>query len=71
MVPNHPEVGQAPDLGHHHPVQGHLNLGRGQEVLHLLNQTLQKNLKNWGIYNLNSVIVDRVLRFLEYQNRFQ
>ena len=32
---------------------------------------LQNNLKNWGIYNLNSVIITRVSRILESQNRFQ
>ena len=31
---------------------------------------LQNNVKNWGIYNLNSVIISRVLRILVSQNRF-
>ena len=31
---------------------------------------LQNNLKNWGIYNLNSVLNSRVLRILASQNRF-
>ena len=31
----------------------------------------QNNLKYWGIYNLNSIIISRVLRFLTSQNRFQ
>ena len=29
------------------------------------------NRKNWGIYNLNSVIIYCVLRILAYQNMFQ
>ena len=32
---------------------------------------LQNNLKYWGIYNFNSVIISRVLRILASQNRFQ
>ena len=32
---------------------------------------LQNNLKNWGIYNLNSVIISRVLRILPSQNWLQ
>ena len=32
---------------------------------------LQNNLKNWGIYNLNSVIISHVLKILASQNRFQ
>ena len=32
---------------------------------------LQKYLKNWGIYNLNSVMISCVLRNLASQNRFQ
>jgi hypothetical protein len=32
---------------------------------------LHKNLKSWGIYNLNSVIISRVLGILASQNRFQ
>ena len=32
---------------------------------------LQNNLKNWGIYNSNNVIIYRVLRIFASQNRFQ
>ena len=32
---------------------------------------LQNNLKDWGIHNLNIVIISRVLRILAPQNRFQ
>ena len=32
---------------------------------------LQNNLKNWGIYNLNSIIINLILRILASQNRFQ
>ena len=32
---------------------------------------LQNNLKNWGIYNLNSVIISHILRNLASQNMFQ
>ena len=32
---------------------------------------LQNNRKNRGIYNLNIVIISRVLRILTSQNRFQ
>ena len=32
---------------------------------------LQNNLKNWGIHNLSSVIISRVLRILTSKNMFQ
>ena len=32
---------------------------------------LQSNLKYWGIYNLNKVLISRVLKILASQNRFQ
>ena len=32
---------------------------------------LKNNLKNWGIYNLNSVIIFRVLRILASKKMFQ
>ena len=32
---------------------------------------LQNNLKNWGTYGLNIVIISRSLRILTSQNRFQ
>ena len=31
---------------------------------------LQNNLKNWGIFNLSSVIISRVVRILVSQNMF-
>ena len=31
----------------------------------------QADLKNWGIYNLNRVIIYRVLWILAFKNRFQ
>ena len=36
-----------------------------------LKKKLHNNPKNWGIYNLNSVKISRVLRILASQNRFQ
>ena len=36
-----------------------------------LKNLIKNNLKNWGIYNLSSVIISRVLWILVSQNKFQ
>ena len=53
----------------------HIQTIQNNKILQFLKQLpakkLQNNLKYWGIYNLNSVIISRVLKILASQNRFQ